>query len=239
MPFGVRQSSAAQTNINRARAHDSGLCTASQPVAFCSLAVNLSLPCIYRSCCAAKNIFSGNSFRNHDGPQRYLDSSNHRSSRRDSEGEINFEPDSCADLFHGDKRANLARTSPEAEGKDSEIILDRIPSSPAATTQQGPKDFAVNLQNSLQKMISKKPLAKLGSAIAQLPPAEERLLEGQIDKVRRTVLYVLDRNWHHRGAHFCRSGQCDHCDAARLAADGEVLPAYIHYEGVFTVDISF
>ncbi len=44
MPFGVRHSSAAQTNINRARARDSGLCTASQPVAFCSLAVNLSLP---------------------------------------------------------------------------------------------------------------------------------------------------------------------------------------------------
>jgi hypothetical protein len=160
--------------------------------------------------CAAKNIFSGNSFRNHDGQLRYLDSSNHRSSRRDSAGEVNFEPDSCADLCHGDKRANLARTSSEADGKDSEIILDRIGSSPGATTQHGPKDFAANLQSSLQKMISKKPLAKLGSAIAQLPPAEERLLEGQIDKVRRTVLYLLDRDWHHRGAHFCHSGQCDH-----------------------------
>jgi hypothetical protein len=233
MPFGVRQSSAAQTNINRARARDSGLCTAAQPVAFCSLAASISLSLIHRSCCAANDILSGNSFRHHAGPQRYLDSSNHRSSRRDSEGEVTFEPDSCADLCHGDKRANLAHTSPEAEGKDYEIILDRIPSSPAATTQHGPKDNASNVQSSLQKIISTKPL--LGSAMARLPPAEERLLEGQIDKVRRTVLYLWDRDWHHRGAHFCHSGQCDHCDAARRAAVGELF----HYEGVFTVNICY
>jgi hypothetical protein len=56
MPFGVRQSSAAQTNINRARARDSGLCTAAQPVAFCSLAASISLSLIHRSCCAANDI---------------------------------------------------------------------------------------------------------------------------------------------------------------------------------------
>jgi hypothetical protein len=88
------------------------------------------------------------------------------------------------------QRANLARTSPEAAGMDYDQILERNPSSPAATTQHGPKDFASNVHSSLQKIISKGPLVKHGSAIAQLPPAEERLLEGQIDKVRRAVCFI-------------------------------------------------
>ena len=213
MPISVRHSSAAQTNINRDRALDSG------------------------------------SFRNHAGSQRYLDSSNNRSSGRDSEGEVNFEPDSCADLCHGDKgggpagisgfnsiqRANLARTSPEAEGKDCEIILDKIPSSAAATTQHGLiSDFTSNVQSSLQKIISKKPpLAKLGSAIAPMPPAEERLLEGQIDKVRWTVLYLWDRDWHHRGAFFVSADNVTIATLLGGAAVGEALTAYILRERLY------
>jgi hypothetical protein len=43
MPLSVQHSSTAQTDVNRARARDSGVCTAAQPVAYCSLAVSISL----------------------------------------------------------------------------------------------------------------------------------------------------------------------------------------------------